>query len=637
MEILVTIGYICVCILLFSLAIAIHEWGHFIVALKLGFKVDRFSIGFGPAIWKKTVNGVEYRISWIPLGGYVSIPDVDPEGTKKLEGGAAEQGAQGTMKKSEIPPWKELAVAFAGPFMNLVLAVVLALLLACVPSARFGEGPSVLDDLNEIGPVARAGLQAGDRVLSVDGQPVASWYELLTEVQLSDGRPVTFVAERGGVTNSYEVTPAKENGIWGIGASAAKLPEILAILPGSPAEKAGLQVGDVIVSFAGKPIPTMSAFHDQTDALGAAGGALEIRRGATNLTVAVTPETTYSYLYVGPFLRPAVVAEPDPGTAAAKAGLKGGDRIVSIGSVPVAAWSDVVPAVQQTAGAESAIVVRRGQETLELRVTPRKGRTGKYYLQAQFSAKDAPAEVLVAPGSEAEQAGFVAGDVITAVDGRGVDNWLELENAVHRAGASGKPLALTVRRGAETVTQTLVAKPKCLAKTFTYGIATGTCAAWMSHRNPWQQLRDDGKGIFHILKALVTPKKAKATGKALGGPVQIAQGIYASIRHDFWTGLGFLRYLNVNLAILNLLPIPVLDGGLILFSLIAIVFRRRVPEKIVTALSTVFMYILLGLMALLIWRDCSRLVSKQLQDADTITYVTTDHDLEKPDTCAEGR
>ena len=186
MELLVTIGYIALCVLFFSLAIAIHEFGHFIVALKLGLRVERFSIGFGPAIWKTTWRGVEYRISWIPLGGYVSIPDVDPEGTKAIEGGKTP-----SVPKERIPAWKEIAVAFAGPAMNIVLAVALALLLACVPSARFGEDEAVLDDLAATGPAARAGLRAGDRILSVDGQPVRTWFQFLTEVQLSDGRPQT--------------------------------------------------------------------------------------------------------------------------------------------------------------------------------------------------------------------------------------------------------------------------------------------------------------------------------------------------------------------------------------------------------------------------------------------------------------
>ena len=101
MSILTTILYIALCVALFSLAIAIHEFGHFMAALLLGLRVERFSIGFGPAIVKKTWRGVEYRISWIPLGGYVSIPDVDPEGTDKLQGG------DGKSRRERIPAWKE--------------------------------------------------------------------------------------------------------------------------------------------------------------------------------------------------------------------------------------------------------------------------------------------------------------------------------------------------------------------------------------------------------------------------------------------------------------------------------------------------------------------------------------------------
>jgi regulator of sigma E protease len=131
-------------------------------------------------------------------------------------------------------------------------------------------------------------------------------------------------------------------------------------------------------------------------------------------------------------------------------------------------------------------------------------------------------------------------------------------------------------------------------------------ADWMPARNPLRQLAWDAGSIFRILKGLVTPKEAKATARALGGPVMIAEGIYRSMRRDVWDGIGFLRFLNVNLAVLNLLPIPVLDGGLILFSLIALVFRRRLPEKLTGALSMVFMYLLMGLMGVLILKDTVR-------------------------------
>ena len=86
----------------------------------------------------------------------------------------------------------------------------------------------------------------------------------------------------------------------------------------------------------------------------------------------------------------------------------------------------------------------------------------------------------------------------------------------------------------------------------------------------------------------------------------IAEGLYHQVRNDGWDALGFLRFLNVNLAVLNLLPIPVLDGGLILFALIALIFRRPVPRKIVDGLSMVFMYLFLALMITLVWRDVAR-------------------------------
>ena len=352
---LVTCGYIVACVLLFALSIAIHEFGHFIAALKLGYRVERFSIGFGPAIWKKVYKGVEYRISWIPLGGYVSIPDVDPEGTKAIEGASA------SAKKIQMPAWKDFVVALAGPMMNIVLAFVLATLLYFVPSARFG------------------------------------------------------------------VLHAK--------------------------------VGGII-----------------------SGGAAE------------------------------------------KGGLMEGDEVLSVGGNKVSGWADMITEVQFAAGRETDFEVRRGEEILTLKITPEIKENGVAYIAAVSESSD-----------------------------------------------------------------------------------QASCAMWMPSRGIVDQVAWDAGTVFRALKGLVNKKEMKNTAKALGGPVMIAKNTYLSVRKDVWDGIGFLRFINTNLAVMNLLPIPVLDGGLILFSLIAMIFRRRVPDKVIGYLSTFFMYILMGLMLLLVARDFWRL------------------------------
>ena len=365
MEIIYTALAIIACILLFSLAVFIHEFGHFLAARKLGMKVDAFSIGFGPAIWKKTVNGVEYRISWIPFGGYVALPDLDPEGTKGLEGQSGKDKAVDDSSASapEIEPWKKIVVAFMGPFGNIVLAVALAFALAAIPGARFGEMLAEIGEVPPKGPAAAAGMKAGDRVTSVNGHAVRTWTDMQTEVQLAGGKTVPFIVSRDGADVTLSVTPT----------------------------------------------------------------------------------------------------------------------------------NDVA--------------------------------SGAWYILAISKSNDC-----------------------------------------------------------------------------------ARAAAWMPSRNPLKQLSWDAMSIFRVLKALVTPREAKAAAKALGGPVMIAEGLYNQVTRNVWDAFGFLRFLCVNLAILNLLPIPVLDGGLIFFALYELLTKRKVPRKLVDGLSKVFMYLLLGLMLLLVYRDITRSV-----------------------------
>ena len=134
---------------------------------------------------------------------------------------------------------------------------------------------------------------------------------------------------------------------------------------------------------------------------------------------------------------------------------------------------------------------------------------------------------------------------------------------------------------------------------------------WMMYRDPWQQIKWDSLSVVRVLQALFAPEspgERKAVARNIGGPVAIVMGLYSTVRGSLIDGLGFLRLICVNLAILNLLPFPVLDGGHILFALYEIITRRKPHPKVVAALVNTFAVILIGLMLLLVYVDIARKV-----------------------------
>lgn len=255
---------IFVSILGLGLLILVHELGHFVVSLVLGMRPRRFYIGFPPAIWKTTRNGIEYGIGAVPLGGFVKIPgmhrpapvDVD-HGLGRVVGDApALSGAANRLRAAlaagdhdaardsvrvlrelveerELPPqataaamrslddlddalgpdaywraatWKRVAAIVAGPAANIALALVLftGLFMTSV-----GKATTTVDVVSTNSPAARAGLQPGDRIVSIDGTRVRP-EDISRLISGSEGRPLTVGVERGGTEVTLPPTPARE-------------------------------------------------------------------------------------------------------------------------------------------------------------------------------------------------------------------------------------------------------------------------------------------------------------------------------------------------------------------------------------------------------------------------------------------
>lgn len=216
-------------ILVFGIVVFVHELGHFLAAKAVGVYTPRFSIGFGKALWRKRWGETEYVLAMLPLGGYVRMASKEDEASAFMEGGSEKAQAEGAASGEPQDPdamipfgpkpipadrwfeskplWARLMILLAGVTMNIALSFV-------VMTGMFAHyGNPVLsttaDSLVANRPGALAGLQKGDSIVSIDGNPV-DWEALVTKVSASPGVPLRFEVVRGGERRSMMVTPAAD-------------------------------------------------------------------------------------------------------------------------------------------------------------------------------------------------------------------------------------------------------------------------------------------------------------------------------------------------------------------------------------------------------------------------------------------
>lgn len=230
--------------------ITIHEFGHFSVARLLGAPVEVFSIGFGKRIWGFERGGTDYRLSLVPLGGYVRIIGLGPDETDVVSGEAQEAEL--------LPRWKRALILLAGPVTNIVAAVVfvaLALMMG-VETPVYLEEPPVVGWVEPGSPAEIARIQPGDTIRSVNGEEVEMWRELEIALLTSGKGPVELTAERDGRLITIPITLDQES-MYGFGVSGIE-PRLEAVIqpsPGaSPAAAAGIETGDRIVAVNGQPV-----------------------------------------------------------------------------------------------------------------------------------------------------------------------------------------------------------------------------------------------------------------------------------------------------------------------------------------------------------------------------------------------
>jgi regulator of sigma E protease len=279
-------------IVVIGVLILVHELGHFAVARLTGVGVERFSIGFGPVLMRWRGKETEYCLSLIPMGGYVKMMGEE----NPMEGGDAlpYDSAKAFALK---PLWARFLIVFAGPGMNFVLAMI----IFTVVFATFGRPvwPPAVGRVAEGSPAAAAGLKTGDVVEDVNGRPVKYWEDLERTLADSGGRAITMRVKRGAGEETVTVTPRRKaitdpifgerREAWDSGAGPQLVPQISSVLPDSPAQRAGLQAGDVVLAVGGQPVFTP---EDLVEAIRTRPGQplpITVERNGQRLSVTVMP------------------------------------------------------------------------------------------------------------------------------------------------------------------------------------------------------------------------------------------------------------------------------------------------------------------------------------------------------------
>jgi regulator of sigma E protease len=264
--------------------IVVHEAGHLMVAKAFGVRVLTFSVGFGRKLWGFRRGETDYRLSAIPLGGYVRLGGENPD---EVTGDPRE-----FLNK---PRWQRILVYLAGPAMNVLLAILLfaALFMVGIEVMNLPDMPPLIGGVEQGSSAAQAGLRRGDLILQVKGEPVDDWQDVALALMGSPERPVPLAVKRDGKILAAAVTPRRvpkyEMGDFA-GLLPSLRPQIIQVFPGEPAATAGFRPGDEVRAVDGRPIADSQDFVDAIAKRPGQRIEVQVARDGKPLTLGVIPK-----------------------------------------------------------------------------------------------------------------------------------------------------------------------------------------------------------------------------------------------------------------------------------------------------------------------------------------------------------
>jgi len=264
-----------------GIMVLVHEWGHFVVAKAFGVRVEIFSIGFGPRLWGRKKGDTDYRISGLPLGGYVKMAGDNPLEERKGD-------PDEFLSK---PRWQRALIAVAGPAMNIILSILIiaGIYMHGSKEPAYLDQPMVLSGVLPDSTAQKAGLAPGDHVVKINGASNPTWDRALLELMSTlPGHSLSLVVDRNGQEVPITV-PASQSMEDIFGYPANRL-LIGSVTPGMPAARSGIQPGDEVLKVNGKPLASGTEFPSLVEKSQGGPLDLEIRRGDRIIHIEVRPQ-----------------------------------------------------------------------------------------------------------------------------------------------------------------------------------------------------------------------------------------------------------------------------------------------------------------------------------------------------------
>ncbi|MFA5073111.1 MAG: RIP metalloprotease RseP [Nitrospirota bacterium] len=266
-------------LIVIGILVFVHELGHFVMAKRAGVRVEKFSLGFGPKLFGFKKGDTEYLISALPLGGYVKMAGENPD--------EAPTGSSDEFQSKTV--WQRMGIGVAGPLTNIVLAFMIMPIVYMI--GTYSEGPAKVGYVESNSPAERAGFASGDVIKKINGRTINDWTKAITLIAVNPETDVEVVVDRQGEKKTFTLHPATATEMK-IGTSGL-VPDVPAeigrLRPGLPAEKAGLQVNDKIISVDGKTIYHWNQFSLLIRDGGGKTVSVLIERNGTRIKKTVTP------------------------------------------------------------------------------------------------------------------------------------------------------------------------------------------------------------------------------------------------------------------------------------------------------------------------------------------------------------